>query len=134
MPQVDHDTVTHSYFRCICSDNFLDTFYSNFLAKSEEIARKFRTTEFDRQKRLLRESLLMMVTFDRNPDRVQEAMDLLAERHSRRGVDIPPHLYAMWLDSLCEAIESHDPQFTPETASKWRSAMQPGIAYLTSKY
>ncbi len=33
----------------------------------------------------------------------------------------------MWLDSLCEAIQQHDPEYTPELEERWRDAMLKGI-------
>lgn len=128
------DTVTRSYHRCLSSAEFLDSFYAIFLAKSEEIAEKFRTTDFVHQKRMLRESLLMMVMYNLNSAGVEEDMTKLAERHSRRGVDIPARLYDQWLDSLCEALQRHDPEYTAEIADRWRAAMQPGIDFLVSRY
>ena len=128
------DAVTQSYHRCLHSEGFTDTFYDHFVAKSEEVAEKFRATDFTRQKRMLRESLLMMVMFNRDPEGVADDMNKLAERHSRRGVDIPPHLYNLWLDSLCEAVEQHDNEHTAELAIKWKAAMRAGIDFVISKY
>ena len=130
----DLDDVTRSYHRCLSSKDFLDTFYDRFLAKSVEVAEKFRGTDFTRQKMMLRESLLMMVMFSRDPAALEDEMTQLAQRHDRNHVDIPAHLYTLWLDSLCEAIERHDPEYSPEIALKWRAAMQPGIEFLISKY
>ena len=134
MLQYDLDEVKSRYHRCISKKTFLDTFYDCFLSKSDEVAYKFRGTDFTRQKRMLRESILMMVMFSRDPVGVEEDMIKLAERHNRNGVDIPARLYTLWLDSLCEAIEKHDPEHTTEIALKWRAAMEPGIEFLISKY
>ena len=130
----DLDAVTTSYHRCRTSDRFIDTFYEHFLAKSKEVAEKFRGTDFTRQKFMLRESLLMMLLFNHDEAGAVEELERLAERHSRRGVDIPPHLYNLWLDALCEAVETHDPKYEPTLNEKWRAAMRPGIELLVSKY
>ena len=130
----DLDAVTKSYQRCLSSNGFLDTFYEIFLAKSDDVRQKFRGTDFTRQKRMLRESLLMMVMFNRDPKGVQVDMARLAERHNRRGVDIPARLYDLWLDALCETVQQHDPEYAPEIGKGWRAAMQPGIEYLITKY
>ena len=130
----DIDAVTNSYHRCLHTSGFVDTFYELFLAKSPEVAEKFRNTDFTRQKRMLRESLLMMVMFNHDPDSVREDLEQLARRHSRHEVDIPPPLYDLWLDSLCEAVEKHDPEFRPELADNWREAMQAGIEVFISNY
>jgi len=49
-------------------------------------------------------------------------------------VNIPPHLYDLWLDALCEAVEKHDPEFKPALVEKWRAAMRPGIKMIVSRY
>jgi hemoglobin-like flavoprotein len=130
----DLDAVTRSYHRCLHSEGFTDTFYEHFLAKSAAVAEKFRATDSTRQKRMLRESLLMMVMFDRDPEGVAKEMTKLAEHHNRRGLDIPSHLYDLWLDSLCEAVEQHDKEHTADLAKKWRAAMLAGINFFISKH
>ena len=130
----DLDDVTASYHRCRASDRFIDTFYEHFLAKSRAVAEKFRGTDFTRQKFMLRESLLMMLLFNRDDPEAVKELERLAERHSRRGADISPHLYSLWLDALCEAVKKHDPKYEPTLNEKWRVAMRPGIELLASKY
>jgi hemoglobin-like flavoprotein len=58
-------------------------------------------------------------------DGAREEIKLLGRRH--KDLNILAEMYAMWLDSLCEAVEKHDPQCTPALAQSWREAMQPGI-------
>jgi hemoglobin-like flavoprotein len=128
------DAVTASYHRCRASKGFVDTFYQHFLAKSEEVAQKFEKTDFARQKLLLRESLLAMLLLNLNSADARQELERLAERHSRRGLDIGPNLYELWLDALCEAVETHDPKYTPELREQWRAAMRPGIELLCTKY
>lgn len=130
----DSDKVSASYHRCRFSDGFIDTFYDRFLAKSPEVQEKFRNTDFDQQKRMLRSSLLMVVWFNlRQPEAVAH-LDILAEQHSRRGLDIPVHLYELWLDALVESVETNDAEYTPELGQLWRDAMRPGIDLFISKY
>ncbi|MCA9247664.1 MAG: globin [Planctomycetales bacterium] len=128
------DLVTASYHRCRERDDFIDTFYNQFLATSREVADKFRGTDFKRQKLMLRESLLSMLLYNLGYEDAQEELEQLAERHSRREVDIAPNLYDLWLDSLVETISICDLEYTEELGQLWRAAMQPGIDLLISKY
>ncbi len=130
----DLDAVTASYHRCRARAGFVDTFYAHFLAKSREVADKFRRTDFARQKLMLRESLLAMLLFNTGSGEARNELERLGERHSRRGVDIAPHLYELWLDALCEAVEEHDPEFTAELGKQWREAMRPGIELIVARY
>jgi hemoglobin-like flavoprotein len=119
------DEVMASYHRCRADDSFFDTFYDVFLAKSPEIAKKFEHTDFTHQKLMLRESLLEMLCLEQGMDGAREEIELLGRRH--HDLQITSEMYVMWLDSLCEAVEKHDPQCTPQLTQKWRAAMQPGI-------
>lgn len=130
----DLDAVTASYHRCRTDDRFIETFYDHFLAKSDEVQDKFRGTDFVRQRLMLRESLLMMLLFNRREPSAIEELERLGETHSRRNLDIPPRLYHLWLDALCEAVEEHDPEYEPSLNEKWREAMQSGIDLIVSKY
>jgi len=132
--KTDLDAVTASYHRCRASDGFFDRFYERFLAKSPDIAHKFRHTDFKRQKLMLRESLISMLLFNHDVGTAREELERLGERHSRRQVDIAPYMYELWLDSLCETIAEHDPEFTPQLEAEWRSAMKAGIELLISRY
>ena len=130
----DLDAVTARYQRCRASDGFIETFYAHFLKTSRDVVDKFRGTDFARQKLMLRESLLAMLLFNLGSGDARAELKRLAERHSRRGVDIPPNLYELWLDALREAVEEHDPKFTAQLGERWRDAMCAGIELHVSRY
>jgi hypothetical protein len=58
----------------------------------------------------------------------------LAERHSKRGADIPPRLYGVWLDCLIETVRRFDPKFNENVAVAWRSVLSKGIEFMTARY
>jgi hypothetical protein len=130
----DLDAATASYQRCRARDGFIETFYAHFLEKSREVVDKFRGTDFARQRLMLRESLLAMLLFNLGSADARAELERLGERHSRRGVNIPPNLYELWLDALCEAVEEHDPRFTAQLGEQWRAAMRPGIELIVANY
>ncbi len=119
------DSVMESFHRCREDDQFIDTFYELFRAKSVEIDKMFEHTDFKRQKLMLRESLLEMLCYDRGMQGAKDEIQKLAHRHHELGVK--PEMYGLWLDSLCEAVERHDPQYTPELGQMWRDRMRKGI-------
>ena len=120
-----NDEVLASYHRCRDDGGFVDTFYDIFLAKSPEIAKMFEHTDFAHQKLMLRESLLEMLCLEQHMEGSRQEIQALGKRH--QDLHITPEMYVMWLDSLCEAVEKHDPHCTKELTQKWRTAMQPGI-------
>jgi hemoglobin-like flavoprotein len=117
--------LTASYYRCRREERFLDTFYDGFLSKSPAVAQMFAKTDFKFQKLVLRQSLLDMLGFDREMPGTCEEIERLGLRHKELGVT--PEMYAMWLDSLCEAIKKHDPSYTPALEQLWREAMLKSI-------
>jgi hemoglobin-like flavoprotein len=119
------DELTASYYRCRRDERFLNTFYDAFLSKSPVVAQMFARTDFKIQKLVLRQSLLEMLCFDREMSGTREEIERLGLRHKELGVR--PEMYAMWLDSLCEAIKKHDPNYTPALELLWREAMLKSI-------
>jgi hypothetical protein len=122
--------------RCLEKPDFLLDFYGTFMASSEEIRDKFRNTDFRKQTEVLADSLwTMAVAAEGEPGSpVLRHLLGLAERHSRRDLDIRPGLYDQWLDSLVETARRHDSQFSPEIADAWRATLAVGIELLRSHY
>jgi hemoglobin-like flavoprotein len=117
--------LTASYHRCRRDERFLDTFYDGLLSKSPAIAQMFAKTDFKIQKLMLRQSLLEMLCFDRKMAGTHEEIERLGRRH--KELLVTPEMYTMWLDSLCEAIKKHDPNYTPDLERRWRDAMRKSI-------
>src|SRR6266446_7982314 len=86
-----------SFTRCTSDPRFLERFSALFLASSDEVRHKFSTTDFQKQRRVLQASF-HMVLLAANGDPVGTAhFERLAILHSQPHLDIPPHLYDLWL-------------------------------------
>jgi hypothetical protein len=122
--------------RCLEKPDFLLDFYGTFMASSDEIRDKFRNTDFKKQTEVLADSLWAMAVAAQGEPGSPALRDLprLAERHSRRDLDIRPELYDDWLDSLVATAKRHDPMFSPEVADAWRATLAVGIEILRSQY
>lgn len=116
--------VVASYHRARRTGKLFDTFYERFLAKSADIPKLFALTDFAHQKLMLRESILEMLVFAQTGAGRDEIVRL-AERH--RQLRVTREHFALWLDSLCEALAQHDPEFNAELERMWRVLMQKGI-------
>jgi hemoglobin-like flavoprotein len=127
------EIVRASFGRCD-SPAFYDTVYGNFLGKSSEVRRLFANTDFTRQKLLLRSAVTLMVRFQLPDPQAQELFKSVGRTHSRSGYDVDPSLYGLWLDSVLESVEKHDPQASPEIADAWRAYLQDGIDMIVSAY
>jgi hemoglobin-like flavoprotein len=119
-----------SFERCSRDPQFLDRFYALFIGSNDEIRGLFRNTDMTKQKEMLMISLSYMMLAHSNPN----LLDQIAEKHDRNNLDIKPHQYALWLECMLAAVHQTDPEFSREVAAAWRSALQPGIDYLISRY
>jgi len=128
------DEVKNSFGRCGESGGFYDTFYDIFLAKSPEIPPLFAKTDFKKQKQVLKATVALMVRHRLHEEQASVALEKVGNTHRRDGYDIRPDLYALWLDSLCETVKQHDPEFTPKLEAQWRERMQAGIDFIVSAY
>ena len=129
-----HDVVQNSFDRCLATGDFFQTFYDIFLATSPEIASKFAQTDFNKQKNLIKASVAMMIRLGTGNANARRILEKVGNTHSRQALDIRPELYDLWLDSLCEAIQRHDPDYSAELEALWRENMQEGIKLVTDRY
>jgi hemoglobin-like flavoprotein len=124
-----------SLSRCSKSPGFLDRFYDLFMASSGEIRTKFEHTDFERQKKVLEDSLfLMMAAAGTTSGLAHKELSKLAERHSRNQLAIKPEWYSLWLDCLMMAVAEHDSDYSPDLDAAWRESLESGIELLKSRY
>ena len=121
--------------RCEARPDFFDLFYGTFLASSPDVAEKFRGTNFERQKELLRISLHHLLLVARDPKQGPDPyLEDIAVRHGAGHLGIGAHLYDLWLDSLLETVRACDPECFPEVETAWEEVMMVGIHYLCANY
>ena len=135
---IDHEEIFNlSYWRVIQGQvdgvPFIDGFYDRFLACSPEIANKFANTDFDKQKRMLLLSMIHVASYFASGESGQVLEDL-ARKHSQKELDIEPHLYDYWLESLLSTVENYDPEFNEDVRESWRTVLTPGMEYMKSQY
>ena len=127
-------TVKASYARCCAAPAFFDAFYRRFFEVCPAARPLFAKTDFDRQRRLLQHAFALLLIFPAQPDAEPTLLSRVAERHSRRDLNIDPAMYAPFVDSLIDTVRAHDPECTPALEAAWRSTVAKGIAYMRSKY
>lgn len=129
------DQVRASLSRCLNQSGFITYFYQVFLNSAPEIAPMFQHTDMKRQHFMLAASLKTMLLYARTKEGNEpESLKALAERHDHNNRNIPAHLYQNWLEALVQSVTKFDPEFKPELVTAWRTVMQKGITYMTSKY
>jgi hemoglobin-like flavoprotein len=135
MHESDRALFNDSLARCQRGGRFFQRFYELFLASSPEIRDKFHSTDIGKHRRKLRRSLYILVEHVAYGGVESTAyLERLAEDHSKRGRDIPPHLYDAWLECLLRAVKECDALYSDEVAAAWRSVLGAGILLLKSRY
>lgn len=132
MPSADLQIADASYRRCADNPAFYRAFYEHLLASDPCIAPMFARTDFERQHRLLKHGLGLLIIYARRPN--PALLERLALRHSRNDANVPPELYRHFTAALEHALAAADPEFTPAVAAAWRTTLAPGIAYMQSRY
>lgn len=123
-----------SYDRCCQAPDFLQAFYRNFLAASPEAARRFDGTDLETQARLLQHAIGLLLIFPNQPNKEPTLLSRLAERHSRRDLDIAPALYGPFVSALLVTVRQFDGQYSPTVEAAWRETVAPGVEYMKSKH
>ena len=121
-----------SYRRCADNSAFYAALYEHLLASDARIPPMFAETRFERQHKLLKHSLGVLIIYAKRPN--PALLERIAVRHSRADVGVPPDLYPCFVESLVQAVAEHDPEYGPLVDAAWRQVVIPGIDYLKSKY
>ena len=126
-----YERVMHGLGRS--SGEFYVAFYDLLTATSDEAASKFKNTDMAAQVRMLQSSVTVLLNFFVTSCQ-DEYLGQLAERHGKRGVDISPELYEVWLECLIETVRQFDSKFNDDVATAWRVVFSKGIGFMTSRY
>lgn len=132
MQESAHAIAHQSYSRCLRAPGFLPRIYELLLESDPVIPPYFAKTEFPRQHKLLQHGLGLLLSFAKRPD--PALLDRIAARHSQAGLDVPPALYSLFVESLLGAVREHDPRYDTETEEAWREALRPGLDFMRSRY
>jgi hemoglobin-like flavoprotein len=125
-------TVRESYDRCCATGDFAAAFYELFFTNSSEILVLFKEADFTQQKRHFRAALLLLIKYQ--PDDVPTRNALQKVGHSRGEYDIRPDLYPFFIESVCETVKKHDPQWNPELGDQWTERIRDGVELIRSMY
>ncbi len=125
-----------SFGRVISLDPFGNVFFKRFYQRlfvSPEVREKFRNVDMSKQYIALERSLLLLVEFfvDKKPGK---ALEKIAVRHTKSGLDIPPRMYDLWLEAMLETVREMDPDQNDEVLRAWKTVLSGGIKYMTDVY
>jgi hemoglobin-like flavoprotein len=117
--------------RCVKCETFLQRFYELFMSSSPEVAELFRNTDFERQKRVLRDSLyVMLVAAGTTKGPAHDEVERLARLH--KDIGVTHEMFTLWLEALIEAAREHDTHFTEQLEKDWRRSLSGPIKLMKS--
>ena len=120
--------------RCIANGEFLDSFYRRFIDSSEEIRKKFRFTDFEKQHDMLLNSLKLSAGATDGESQSLQDLRERAESHDRYHMDIKPELYEFWLASIIQTASECDEQWDDYVEESWRTILDFVIARMIKHY
>lgn len=123
-----------SYDRCSLAPEFLRTFYRKFLAACPEAEPRFAGTNFEQQTKLLKHAIGVLLIFPNQPNKEPTLLTRLAERHSRRDLDITPAFYGPFVDALLDTVRQFDGSCSATVEAAWRETLAPGVEYMKSHH
>ena len=115
------------------SGTFFDAFYTKFIASSPEAREKLKDTDMQRQKEMLKSSLVLMLNFFVHRQ-IDENLLRIARIHSKNEKDIGPHLYDLWIECLIATVQEYDPRFDHNVDLAWRIILAPGMTFIKQLY
>lgn len=128
--------VNASYGRCLSSKDFLNDFYKNLFSSSPEVSKKFRNTDMEIQKKMVKESITTLMIYAKNKQSTFANMRLeqIGVIHSKKNHDIKIEHYGLWIESLIKTIRKHDPECDQALEDMWVSVLKTGIEKIKSYY
>lgn len=134
MPLSPKDHFLRSLNRCKKNVDFIESFYERFLASSDEIAEKFRYTDFERQHSMLVHSLELAAHAVEGDPKALHILNDQAFRHSRENLDIRPGLYPIWLNAIISTAAEFDPLWDETVGESWQIVLEHVIHHMAAKY
>jgi hemoglobin-like flavoprotein len=120
--------------RCVASDDFSRAFYDQFLGASDEIAKKFRFTDLEKQGKMLRRSLELCAGATAGEPESLREINERATTHNRDRLNIEPRFYDTWLETAVATARKYDDQWSDEVEAAWRRILGHMVQHMIRKY
>ncbi|WP_027951240.1 globin [Haliea salexigens] len=124
----------HSVTRCMEDHAFIPAFYEQLFNASDEIKAKFRFTDFEKQNAMLRRSLLLCAEATAGRTEALREVNERATTHDRDHLDIEPHLYAVWIDTIITTASDFDLQWNADVEAAWRKILGHVVQQMIRRY
>jgi hemoglobin-like flavoprotein len=117
--------------RCLSKPDFIETFYRDFVAGSDDVRALFAGTNMARQQALLAEILTMLGLAMLGNEEALSNLERAARTHGKNHLDIRPDLYGVFRSALLRTAAEFDPEWDPVVGTSWRVVIDHAIEYMT---
>ncbi|MCC6143746.1 MAG: globin, partial [Candidatus Hydrogenedentes bacterium] len=111
-----------------------DKFYERFVTSDPRIGPYFLSTDFKKQKNLLKDGVGRALSFAAGDSGSVSFVENLSVTHNRSHMNILPELYPYWLNSLLETLSETDPKWSRSLENEWRDALQKTINLMSRSH
>lgn len=111
-----------------------DKFYERFVTSDPRIGPYFVTTDFKKQKNLLKDGVGRALSFASGDAGSANFIEHLSVTHDRSHMNILPELYPYWLNALLQTLADTDPKWSKNLEQSWREALQKTIHVMSRAY
>ncbi|MGI9286805.1 MAG: protein kinase domain-containing protein [Pseudomonadales bacterium] len=126
-----HALVIASYERLRSKREFFQAFYARFLLKlDDDIKAKF-PMHMDKQYRMLREAIDLLLWFPAETTRGVTSLTKLSIAHANI-LKLDHNDYDQFQKCLLLAVEEHDPDCDKDLEKAWQATLAPGVDYMKS--
>jgi hypothetical protein len=112
---------------------FVDAFLDALLRSSDEVARKMAGADLERFRSGLTLAIVHLASYYER-GRPHVILQGIAQRQSRTGRNIEPHLYEYFLQALLQTVQRYDPQYDGQIGEAWKTVLRPGLDYMKRMY
>lgn len=136
MTEQEAEIFNDSFERCKSNVEFLDYFYAKFMGSNDEVKQKFAHTDFKKQKANVVHSIYVLMSLVANNASSSDLEDMsrVAKLHNREHLDIGPHLYDCFMDSILAAVKKYDSRYDEKIDDAWQKMMLHGIEFMKAHY
>jgi hemoglobin-like flavoprotein len=106
-----------SLARATAEDAFYERFYRRLFGQSEEIGALFHNRDLPSIIAKLRITLMMVAEVAEGKPGLTMYLDMLGGIHRRLNVE--PHFFTLWRDSLIDTVAEYDSQFDDRVRVAW---------------
>ena len=128
--------VKNSIERAKTNENFIQKFYENLFFLNPKLKSYFKNTNWKQQQIALTKAIDHMVGFflDDKNDIHHKNLVRIGESHSKKNINIHPHVYYYWIDAMIMTLSELDHKWVDSYQFYVRESLFFPVSFIISLY